>query len=514
MVYTRNLKLSILVSMLILLALLIHAAPAPAQDSTRWPTAGWMTSTPEEQGVDSVRLAKMLAYVNDEDYNVQGVVVIRHGVMVAEAYRAPYTAETRHHIFSCTKSFSSALIGIAVAQGYIDGVDHPVVDFFPDLIPANLDENKESVTLGHLLTMSSGFEWRGGILENPELDDLWRSSDWVQYVLDRPMSDTPGERFVYNSGGSHLLSAIVQTTTGQTAEQFAAANLFVPLGITDWMWRSDPNGISTGGWGLHLAPRDLAKFGYLYLHGGLWDGQQIIPAQWVADSTRQQIKAGGQWLAEGYGYQWWIDAEGYFMALGYGGQYIIVAPERDLVAVFVSGLPTRQFSIPETLFASFILPATESTEPLPANPEGNAALQTAIDALANPTASVPELPEIARQISGQTYTLEANRMMNLHSLSLIFADDSAQMVIDGALTLAVGLDGRYRVTPIDGPGELPVMARGAWTRDTTFTLEVAQIGEAENLTIRLTFEDRALRVSMTENSSGNMERFEGKIAGA
>jgi len=381
--HRRTLVIAIVIG-LVLAA--VQIAPAPAQEDTPWPTAGWETSTPEAQGIDSAQLAKLFEQIQSEDYAIDGVVIVRHGRLVAEGYRAPTTAETQHHLFSGTKSFTSALIGIALDQGYLTGVDQRVLDFFPDRTFQNVDDAKRSITLDNLLTMSGGFEWEGGILESPGLTELWSSGDWVQFTLDLPLSDPPGSRFVYNSGESHLLSAILQQTVGMKAEEFAAQQLFAPLGITAWSWRTDPQGISTGGWGLYLTPRDMAKFGYLYLNGGLWDGQQVISADWVADSTRARIAAGDQWLAESYGYQWWIDDQGYFMALGYAGQYIIVMPERDLVVTFTSDLPTRQFFAPEDLFKAFVLPASESSEPLPANPDGNAALQAAVDALQQPAA--------------------------------------------------------------------------------------------------------------------------------
>lgn len=377
--YWRRFLIAVLI---VLAAGTVQIAPAPAQEATPWPTAGWETSTPEEQGMDSALLAKLFEQIESEDYAIQGVVLVRHGRLVAEAYRAPATPETKHHVYSCTKSFTSSLIGIAIDQGYLTGVDQRVMDFFPGRTFENVDDAKRGMTLDNLLTMSGGFEWEGGILESPTLDKLWSSRDWVQFMLDLPLSDPPGSRFVYNSGGSHLLSAILQQAAGMTAEDFAADVLFAPLGITDWSWRSDPKGISTGGWGLFLTPRDMAKFGYLYLHGGAWDGQQVVAADWVADSTRAHIAAGSGWLAEDYGYQWWIDGNSYFMALGYAGQYIIVMPERDLVVTFTSDLPTRQFFVPENLFNTFVIPASESLEALPANPDGNAALQAAIDALA------------------------------------------------------------------------------------------------------------------------------------
>ena len=308
--------------------LLIGLSSAHGQQS--WPTSDWPRSTPEAQGIDSVRLTEMLGEVLEKNVAIDALLVIRNGRLVLESYRYPNTSTTLHSIYSCTKSFISALIGIALEQGKLKNVQQQVVDFFSDYRIVNLDKAKKDMTLRDLLTMSSGFRWLGGMPEEPTFDEWTGSSDWVGYVLDRPLETAPGTRFTYNSGGSHLLSAILQRSVGMTAEAFARQYLFQPLGITDWYWQSDPQGVSTGGFGLRLRPLDMARLGYLYLHHGNWNNRQVVPAQWCSESVKKQIAAGGQWLSDGYGYQWWVDDQGYYMALGYGGQYIIVVPNQQL----------------------------------------------------------------------------------------------------------------------------------------------------------------------------------------
>jgi CubicO group peptidase (beta-lactamase class C family) len=493
----------------------VRITPASAQDPTPWPTAGWETSTPEEQGVNSAQLADMFNQIQDSGYNIHSVAIVRHGKLVTEAYRTPNSANTLHQLMSCTKSFVSALVGIAIDQGAIQSIDQRVLDFFPDRTPANLDDAKSGMTLRDLLTMSGGFDWQGGMLEQPSLDQLAFSPDWVQFMLDLPLSDAPGSRFVYDSGGSHLLSAIVQQATGQTAEEFARANLFAPLGITSWQWESDPQGVSTGYAGLWLAPRDMAKLGYLYLHGGQWDGQQIVPAQWVADSTRQQIEAGGSWLSDGYGYQWWVDAQGYFMALGFGGQYIVVVPDRDMVVTFTSGLPAANFFAPEDLLNKYILPASESSAPLPDNPEGRAALQAAIDTFQWLTPSaVPALPDTARRISGQMYQLDADNPLGLTSLGLTFKDGeaTATLTLNDTHSVLIGLDGVLRRSDADGETIInpPSGLRGTWLESGVFFLEIYPIGTLANYTLTFDFTDDALSADLRENVSGQEGSFMGQ----
>ena len=347
-----------------------------------WPTQGWQASAPEAQGMDSGVLAAMLEDIQRQGHNIDNVTVIRNGYLVADAAIYPYEQDTKHIIHSCTKSIVSALIGIAIEQGYIDGVQTPVLDFFPGRSAENIDENKKSMTLDDLLTMSSGLNCRDSYLYRwSGLNEMRASSDWVQHMLDLPMAEAPGTRFEYCNGASFLLSAILTETTGMSAHEFADKYLFGPLGITDVIWPINPQGINIG-WGeLRMRPQDLAKIGYLYLRGGEWDGEQIIPSSWVEESTQKHISGT---LEDGYGYQWWVDDSGIFMAVGYAGQFIFVVPEEELVVVFNSDLDDRDFYVPQVLLVDYIIPAVISSEPLPTDPEAEASLRLQIEALSKP----------------------------------------------------------------------------------------------------------------------------------
>ncbi len=338
-----------------------------------WPTEGWRTKTPEEQGLDSEMLAKMFDHIRKQNYAIHSVTVIRNGYLVTYATIYPFGQGSKHttqkHIIhSCTKSIISALIGIAIEQGHIESVKQPVLSFFPDRTAANLDANKEVMTLEHLLLMASGLECRDSYLYQWRgLERMRQKDDWVQFMLDLPMAEPPGTRFEYCNGASFLLSAILQETTGMSTFAFAQAHLFGPLGIWDVEWPSNPQGITIG-WGeLRMRPQDMAKIGYLYLNKGRWDGVQIIPAAWVATSTRKHISAT---LQDGYGYQWWIADDSIYMALGHAGQFIFVVPEQELVVAFTSYLSRDRFYVPQDLLNGFIIPAARSSTPLPANPDG------------------------------------------------------------------------------------------------------------------------------------------------
>jgi CubicO group peptidase (beta-lactamase class C family) len=261
------------------------AVPQPTPSPTAmpyWPARDWRTSTPEQQGMDSELLAQMMEQIQSKQINLHSLIIVRHGYIVTETYFQPYEADNQVEIYSITKSIVSALVGIAIQQGSIDSVNHKVLDYFPDLEVANNDARKQAITLEHLLTMSSGLEWSDDV-NNGEMD---QSQDTVKYVLDRPMAATPGQVFVYNSGAPTILTAILRKTTGKSPLEFAQANLLGPLGISDIRWKTYQNGLEVGGAGIQLTPRDMAKLGYLYLRGGLWEGKQIVPATAISGGCK------------------------------------------------------------------------------------------------------------------------------------------------------------------------------------------------------------------------------------
>ena len=360
----------------------IQAPAATHVAATYWPTAGWRSSTPEEQGMDSGLLSAMLGEILEKNYEIDSVTVVRNGYMVADVSIHPFSSTSKHNIYSCTKSVVSALVGIAIDQGYIEGLQQSVLSFFPQRTIANRDANKEAMTLEHLLTMTTGFRCQDSYLYRwSGLNQMRESEDWVQFVLDLPMEGEPGERFEYCNGASFLLSGIIQETTGMSANEYAVEHLFGPLGISDVDWSSSPQGISVGYSELRMRPQDMAKFGYLYLNEGRWDGEQIVPSEWVVSSTDQFISAT---LEDGYGYQWWVDDSGMYLALGYRGQFIFVIPEKEMVVVFTSSLEDNDFYVPQTLLNEFIIPAAVASSTLPDNPEGVALLESLIEELASP----------------------------------------------------------------------------------------------------------------------------------
>jgi CubicO group peptidase (beta-lactamase class C family) len=373
-----------LILLLMLLSGCVNANPASellTPPDADWPTTEWSRSSPEAQGMDSEQLSDMLVLILEHDYDIDSLSVVRNGYLVLDVTIDPFRPGMKHNLFSCTKSILSVLIGIAIDEGYVEGVEQPVLDFFPTRTVGNLDANKAAMTLEHLLTMTTGLRCRDSYLYRWEgLYLMQASEDWVQFMLDLPMDGKPGVSFEYCNGASLLLSAILQETTGMDAYQFAETHLFAPLGITESDWPSDPLGVTLGWGDLEMLPHDMAKIGYLYLNHGQWEGKQIVSPSWVEDSTRKHTPAT---LEDGYGYQWWVDDSGMYLALGYSGQFIFVLPEENLVVVFTSHLEESSFYVPQTLLTDFIIPSASSS-PLPVNEAGQERLENLIRSLAEP----------------------------------------------------------------------------------------------------------------------------------
>ena len=308
-----------------------RAGPAPAREY--WPTEGWRASAPEEQGMDAGRLLAMRRHIEGELPHVRSVLIVRHGYLVFEAYAGEYDPDALQGLHSMTKSVTCALVGIALQEGTLDALDQRVMALFPEYAALDADRRIEEITIEHLLTMTSGLVWHDEYLHG------WLSSDDpARFTLKRPMAGEPGATFNYNSSAAHLLSVILTRSTGASALDFADERLFGPLGISERQWLADSRGHHIGAGGLFLRPRDMAKFGYLYLNQGEWAGRQIVPTDFVRESTRAQ-NPGGAPENESYGYLWWVTTvEGHaaYFAGGYGGQLIYVVPDVDVVVVMTS----------------------------------------------------------------------------------------------------------------------------------------------------------------------------------
>ena len=289
----------------------------------------------EEHNIDGVKLENAFQSAR-QDSGVSSLIVARHNVIVAEELFHAEDVDTSQNVFSVTKSVMSILIGLALEQGLLESVDQQIGPFLEKVSEAYGSEHAE-LTIRHLLTMSSGFPWN-------ELDDSatdygkWAGADnQVDYVLSLPFIHSPGRKFTYNSGASHLLSVLLTRISRKTTREFAIRYLLDPLNISPGTWSKDKQGYYNGSSTLRLGPHAMLKIGLLYLNGGQARGRQIVPAEWVALSTANHISTENAVpFGSGYGFLWWngtSNGHDYYFANGWGGQFIVNVPDLQLTVV-------------------------------------------------------------------------------------------------------------------------------------------------------------------------------------
>jgi CubicO group peptidase (beta-lactamase class C family) len=476
-----------------------------------WPTKSWQTSSPEQQGMDSASLARLIEVVGS--YKQDSLTIIRHGRIVADAYYAPYVPDVSHDLRSVTKSVVSTLTAILLKNGSLDSVDHPVVDLFSDRQIQDIDAKKRAMTVQNLLDMNSGIEWvEKRYTPEETIMKMYGSTNRTAFVLNQPMSDAPGSRFYYNSGNPYLLSALITKMTGQSAFDYAKKELFGPLGIKSAKWGNvDAQGVTDGEAGLSLSPHDMARIGYLYLHNGQWEGRQIIPSSWVERAKSGPVEAT---FGFHYGNLWWSYPEkGAYMARGRHSQLILVIPKFDIVVAMTGFLNDNEFYSASGLVDD-ISSAVKSDRPLPENPFAQALLVKAIQRAAEQKPYVvTQAPELAKAISGRTYSFLDNKL-RVKSFTLNFYDSDSSWVITTyadkgptRFTGLVGLDGLYRKSP---PAPYGInAARGRWTSEHTFVMERRILGHSETQTWALTFDGDKVTVNF-ENTDGFKAELRGE----
>lgn len=289
---------------------------------------GWELSTPESEGIDPVGLEGVYKKIyNEELYpNIRSLLVVRNGKLVSEYYfRDPYDMDRLHAVMSVTKSITSLVTGIAMDKGFISSLDDPLYMFIPeyfDDVPL-----KRSITLRHLLTMEAGLDFDDDV-HTGEMMHYPGSS--LKYVLSRPMVFEPGTDWYYGDGNPQLISGVISRVTGKTLNNLAGEYLFGPIGIDDYYWEDHSDGVTLGGMGLWMKPRDMAKIGQLMLSKGSWNGSQLVSTDWIAQSTIRQADH------RDYGYYWLTGEDGIYWANGQGGQIIWLYPDKELVVVLTS----------------------------------------------------------------------------------------------------------------------------------------------------------------------------------
>jgi CubicO group peptidase (beta-lactamase class C family) len=475
-----------------------HAAFAQGGAAPVWPTQQWQISTPEEQGMDSMALANLLDF--GKSRSLDSLLLVRHGRIVLDAYYAPYTSDIPHRINSATKAVVGTLAAIAHKDGLLDRFDHPVLEFFGDRSIADVDDRKKAITVQNLLDMTSGIDWTEPLDGRPDsVIEMSRHQDWIKFILDRPMSSAPGEVFNYNSGGTHLLSGIITKLAGMSASDYAKAKLFGPLGINVSNWARDPQGVSIGGFGLSLLPRDMAKIGYLYLRNGQWEDKALLPPAWIDRVSHATVNMNRP-RAPDLRYSnlfWALPDKHVYMANGYHCQLIMVFPQLDVVAVTTA----RDFC-PLGRLADLISAAVKSETALPPDPAASNLLANKIREIsAEKATEIGETPETATAVSGRSYKFPANEL-NVRSISLslvdpnprydleIYARDRTQPPL--RFSGPIGLDGLYRKNEPAASGIFAT--KGKWLNGSTFEVERQAVGMDELQKWTLSFDGDRLHL--------------------
>ena len=340
------------------LVLAICGGCAPAQDHGAMRVNDWPEVTPAEVGLDAQRLNEIVTLIEvDPHDDFHAVVVARAGSLAYEQYFNGHGPRSILDIRSTTKSVTAALLGIAIQDGLIGGLDTPVVPLFPEYRPvAHADAAKQAITIEHLLTMTSGLAANADDPATPGYEDrMWEAQDWVRFVLDLPMAHAPGKVWWYASANTFLLGAAIEEAAGQTLAAYAEDRLFEPLGITRYDWVHTPNGRTVGQGNLSISARDMAKIGQLFLTDGRWQGAQVLPESWVRESLVGRYPVPWENYDE-YGYGWYtheliVDGRTfrYALASGNGGNKIYVLPAEQMVVAVQSAAYNRRHGHPRSL---------------------------------------------------------------------------------------------------------------------------------------------------------------------
>jgi len=470
--------------------------------------AAWSmeTGAPEAQGLSSHAILNWVNTVERDADALHSFVLVRHGIIVAEGWWAPYEKDRPHMLYSLSKSFTSTAVGMAVDEGRLS-IDDKVISFFPDKVPAQPSANLARMRVRDLLCMGSGNhdDTMPPMRSEPE-------GDWIKIFLAQPVQHEPGTFFRYNTGATYMLSAIVQKATGQNLLDYLTPRLFEPLAIQNATWETSFQGVKTGGYGLKIKTRDIAALGQLYLQKGSWNGKRLLSEKWVGLATSKQISNGDKpdsdW-SQGYGFQFWRCRHNAFRGDGAFGQYCLVMPDQDAVLAITSGLGNMQ-GVLDTVWAC-LLPEMRA-EPLSADAESRKQLTDKLGSLALRTVQGERTPPSAAAAFGKTFAFEENEK-GLQSLALkqdgnggvILTLHNAQGVqrvacgfgqwIKGELTFEKQL-----VQPLGTTnGRQVVAASGAWTAPDVYVAHVYFYETPYRLTMTCRFKENRLDLDLSYN---------------
>jgi CubicO group peptidase (beta-lactamase class C family) len=442
-------------------------------------------STPEAQGVSSSAILDFIEAADKQVNAMHSFMLVRHGHVVAEGWWSPYDANTRHSMYSLSKSFTSTAVGLAVAEGKFS-VDDTVLKFFPDEAPPDPSANLRAMRVSDLLRMNTGQH-----AEEMSKFSFESSQPLVKLFLSMPVAHKPGTHFWYNTPATFMCSAIVQKTTGQTVLDYLKPRLFDPLGIEGPTWEMKQQ-YSFGGSGLAIRTEDIAKFGQLYLQRGQWNGKQLVPTSWIDAATTRQTSNGSNPTSDwdqGYGYQFWRCRNDVYRGDGAFGQFCIVMPEKDAVIAITSG--TRDMQGVLILVWDKLLPAMQPKR-LKADKESRKKLEETLAGLTLKPQQGKDTPAAAAKWSGKTFTFSTNNQ-KLETVALEFGNAGAPITL---VTRCSGVEqrtacgnGEWRKGRMTYAAltEQSVAASGAWTADDTYTAQLCFYETPFVLTMNLKF---------------------------
>ncbi|MFA1819594.1 serine hydrolase domain-containing protein [Virgibacillus oceani] len=466
-------------------------------------------SIPEIQGVPSKSIISFLDSIKREKIELHSLMLVRNGNIIAEGAWSPYDLNKKHEMFSITKSITSTAVGFAIEENILS-LDDKVVSFFPEYSDLDMDEKMSTMTVRHLLTMTSGYI--ENIPGSTELSQI--EGSWVKEFLELPLTYEPGTKFVYNSASSHILSAIVSKVTKQNLSEYLEPRLFGPLNIKGYTWDTDLEGNNTGGWGMRLKTEDVAKFGQFYLQKGIWEGKQLLSQDYIEQASSFQVSSTHHSddvdTQQGYGFQFWRSRYGAYRAVGMFGQICIVLPQQNAVFVVTSGTERKQEILDifwKTVYPNFISgKLTESTQE-----------KKYLEMRLNNLTLFPKQPHSSspkeNKVSGKQYRMKANAD-NVHFVEFNFSYNSCLFkLVDntGEHQIECGLESWIeQKTTMPGatlhllqqPADLPVKARGFWKDETTFVMTWTFFQMSFTDTITCCFEGHQLILMRSVNDHG------------
>jgi len=465
-------------------------------------------SQPEAQGIPSAAVIAFLNTVKEKKLELHSLMLLRHGQVVAEGWWKPYALDIPHMLFSLSKSFTSTAMGLAAAEGKLS-LNDAVVSFFPEDVPAEVNSNLAAMEIRHLLMMGTGHD-QDTTSKLQQCED----GNWVKAFLDAPVEHAPGTHFVYNSGATYMLAAILQKVTGQTLLEYLQPRLFEPLGIEGATWESCPRGINVGGWGLNVTTEDIAKFGQLYLQKGVWNEQRLLQEEWVDEATSAQISNGdggvSDW-AQGYGYQFWQCRHGVYRGDGAFGQFCIVMPEQNAVLAMTSGTNDLQGVL--DVVWDHLLPAMESS-PLPANQDSQLKLADELQKLALPLPHLQPGSPFEAIINGKEYKLEDNEPL-WESISMSFETNKAVILLSKAgneytinLGRGVWVEG---TTPLFQEEYKRFVGSFTWEQENTLQLTLRFIETPFSIHVHILFDGDNIVLSQNTNVLAEKPEIRGRI---